>query len=535
MIRAPIDPQITDAGGMVSSTPPNQFTAATPIPAGPPTLPGDPTDLGGMVSSTPTPGIPATKVPTPTDLGGMVSSKPTPEIAMEGAGQHVDPLMNGDAGGVDPTTGGGAVPDAYGQGPNLKSLGTSQLPEATDTGGMIPSKPFPQIPLGGGIDISKLPPPSDINGMTVPGNPGLKLNTAPPITDYAPGSLPAPPPTPPGQAGAIDPTNDLRSKTINTAPTARTVGAQGATDAALSKLTGTDRQTLVDQLIHQYMGQTAPDARLSGLQGQVDSAAKDLAGVDRYKMAQDQFSTYADQTDPAFQKTLRDITDREVGMGGFTGRINTSYGDAGLTRERDLRNERSTLFNKALEGSIQDAFGKESALSGLEGQLSGEDLNRFSTAAGVGTSNASADESTLESKLGAASGVESQAYGEDANQNDQTRAERDYEVGQEGESYQRGVSQHQQEQQDQMSAFEREMQRLGAGEAGNPAGEIGALSTEINPGLDMAALTQLAQGAGAASVPRPGTTASASPLAGLDWASILKVLQSNQPSTGAPG
>lgn len=398
-------------------------------------------------------------------------------------------------------------------------------------------------PPDGSIDSPVAPPPTTEHTFEPPtpiaptiGDPIGPAPTLPSIADergQPPGGVAPPPPsvwdmavTPPPTSqpaftSPIDPAHDLRSTVISGAPSARTTAARGATDAAATLLANTDRQGMQDSLVQQYMKQVAPDERLTKLQGQVDSAANDIAGVDRYKMAQDRFNTFAEDTDPAFQKTLRDIMDREVGAGGFSGRINTSFGDAGLTRERDLRSERSRLLSSALEGSIQDTMNKESALSGLEGQLSGQGLARFKTAADLGSADANANVNLRKDVLGARSAIEGQSAGEDQTEANSSRGERDYQVGQESEAYQRAAAMHQQQIADRREEFDRQMALLGAGEANNPSGEIGALATQINPAIDMATLAQLAESAGRSSGSRSG---GGSGPGGIDWGSLLEAM-----------
>lgn len=482
-------------------------------------------------------------------------------------------------------------------------LNEGAMPPVGVTGEVASPPPTPApaaVPAPSQAPVSAVtPPPVVPDAAPPPVSPIAAAPVIPPLPGVmVPAATPFVPPT-----SLIDPVKDLRSQVIPGTPSARTTAAQAATDAAAGAMTtdatnlagdqgaaamtalgvsptaiadanktatdsvntlnSTDRQGLSDSLVQQYLKETSADPRLTKLQGQVDASASQLAGVDRYKMAQDEFDNFAQTTDPAFQKTLRDIMDREVGAGGFSGRINTSYGDAGRMRELDLRNERSTLLNKALSDSVQDALSKEGALSGLEGQLSGQELSRFATSANLGQNDASADMSALESKAAAARGVandrtaagesaqstgtaragqqldtersnladrsalEGQSAGEDQSASAALRGERDYQVGQEGESYNRAVAEHEQEQQDTMTQFYKQLALLGAGESGNPAGEIGSLATQVNPGIDMATLAQLAQSAGYASGNQGGGAGT------TDYSGLMSALQ--QALKGLPG
>jgi len=78
--------------------------------------------------------------------------------------------------------------------------------------------------------------------------------------------------------------------------------------------------------------------------------------LDRFQLAQQQFGTYADATNPAFQASLRDANRAAAATGRLgSGMLRTSFGDLANQRTQALQNERDSLFQNALLGSVQDA------------------------------------------------------------------------------------------------------------------------------------------------------------------------------------
>ena len=78
--------------------------------------------------------------------------------------------------------------------------------------------------------------------------------------------------------------------------------------------------------------------------------------LDRFKLAQQQYGTYSDSTNPQYLAALRDATRAAAGAGRLgSGLLRTSYGVVANTRAQSLQNERDTLFQNALLGSVQDA------------------------------------------------------------------------------------------------------------------------------------------------------------------------------------
>ncbi|HXJ64496.1 MAG TPA: hypothetical protein VNN79_12145 [Actinomycetota bacterium] len=113
--------------------------------------------------------------------------------------------------------------------------------------------------------------------------------------------------------------------------------------------------------------------RLNGTQGMVNSAANNLAGVDRTKLAEQMFQTFSNATAPQYTAALRQATQRGAAGGQVgSGQLRTTYGDLANQRNLQLQTEEQGLQENATQGSIQDAFNKLSALSGLEGQQFGE-------------------------------------------------------------------------------------------------------------------------------------------------------------------
>lgn len=78
--------------------------------------------------------------------------------------------------------------------------------------------------------------------------------------------------------------------------------------------------------------------------------------LDRFKLAGQQYDTFASGTNPQYEAALRDATRAAAGAGRLgSGMLRTSYGDLANQRTQSLQNERDTLFQNALLGSVQDA------------------------------------------------------------------------------------------------------------------------------------------------------------------------------------
>jgi hypothetical protein len=146
------------------------------------------------------------------------------------------------------------------------------------------------------------------------------------------------------------------------------------------------------------------------------------------------------------------------GMGGSAGERDM-YRNTFTTRQAQLDNAKQAIINNATEGSIQDQFNKTSALSGLEGQ----------------------------------------AYGQEADTNNQLRTERGYQGSLEQQSFDRALQQYQQEQADQQTSFNRGVTLTQLGDASNPDSYLLQLAQQYN--TDPATIAALAAGAGQRSIP----------------------------------
>jgi hypothetical protein len=199
-------------------------------------------------------------------------------------------------------------------------------------------------------------------------------------------------------------------------------------------------------------------SRLGGLQSMVDQATGKLAAVDRTKLAEDMFGQFSEATDPAYAAALRRATQVGAGAGRVgSGMLRTTYGDLASQRAQQLDLAKRGFMSSALEGSIQDQFNKQRALSGLEGQL----------------------------------------FGQEQSQRGELRGERGYQGGLEEQSYERALQQYLTEQQQQRDRFQRAMQLTAMGEAGNPSQSYLQASGQYQP-LDLYKLAQSMNSAGGA-------------------------------------
>lgn len=337
----------------------------------------------------------------------------------------------------------------------------------------------------------------------------------------------------------IDPANDLRSTVITDTPSSRTTDYSNKVDQAAAALP-TDRNALASSLTtqaQQLLGPTAVtagaavdptavDPRLAGIQGQVDANTANLSSIDRMKLAQSNFDNYAASTDPAYDLAIRKAKDAAAGMGlAYSGKLNTDYGNLGLARSRDLDQQRTSIFNQALSDSMNDALSKQSALTSLEGQVSGQNaatqaaqrqerdyttnvdtgnvnraLSANETAAQLGNSGADSQIATAQGNLGALSSLEGTSRAADTTATNDLRGERANQTSQEQSAFDRALEQYQTEQGTKQQGFNNSLALLNAGEAGNPAGALEGAASTLNPSGDATAIAQLASALGKSGV-----------------------------------
>lgn len=211
------------------------------------------------------------------------------------------------------------------------------------------------------VQTGTAPPPRPGAAPTPTANVPLSQNGLGPITPAAMPPSVAPPTSAtamPAGVTPIDPSNDLRNKTI----------APGAADPRL-----TDRQQMSD------------------------AALKDVAKVDRYELAKSKFDEFAKSTEGDYLLNNRLATQRAAAGGRLgSGMLRTDYGNLDLARSRDLQGARDRFLNEALEGSIADSFGKSRVLQDAEGDL---------------VSRGRADRDELRGERGYENELENQAFG----------------------------------------------------------------------------------------------------------------------------
>ena len=81
------------------------------------------------------------------------------------------------------------------------------------------------------------------------------------------------------------------------------------------------------------------------------------AGVDRYAIAQNQLKDIINSSQPAYEAQLRDANRYAASNGQLgSGIENTNLGSLAAQQQQALINERDSVLNTALQGSIQDAY-----------------------------------------------------------------------------------------------------------------------------------------------------------------------------------
>src|ERR1051325_10859471 len=268
--------------------------------------------------------------------------------------------------------------------------------------------------------------------------------TATPMQTPGPTSAPRPAPTSPAQISP-SPANPLSGIVNPSATSLAPPTSPTSTPPFTSKDVGIASTVLPN-----------PSARLSGLQSMVDQATSGVAGVDRNKLALDQWQQFAEGTNPEYQAALRSATQRAAGAGRIgSGMLRTDYGNLANQRAQQLDLAKRGYMSDALKGSIEDQFRKAGLLSGLEGQL----------------------------------------FGQEQSQRGELRGERGYQGSLEEQAYQRALDQYMMERQAVQDRWQRGLQSLSVGESGNPADYLGRMAEQWG-GLDPAMIAILAQSLG---------------------------------------
>lgn len=196
------------------------------------------------------------------------------------------------------------------------------------------------------------------------------------------------------------------------------------------------------------------DPRLRQTQSAVDAATAALSGgPDRQQMARDLFQSYLQQSSPEFDRTIREITQRNAAVGrSGSGMYGSNLVDAATQRQRDIAAYGTQLAYDTTNGAIQDRINNVSTLAGLEGQQ----------------------------------------YGQAANGRNELRGERTYQQGVAQQAQQDAINQRLLEDQLLNSASNRDLGYYGLvgnlGFGSNPAGTLGGLAGDTQ---------QAASGAGA--------------------------------------
>jgi hypothetical protein len=366
---------------------------------------------------------------------------------------------------------------------------------------------------------------------------------------------------------SIDPANDLRSSVITDTPDARTANYADRVDQAASALP-TDRVARANSLTDSTLARlgdtdvkagpgVAPAAsdRLSKLQSLVDSATGNLAGVDRVALAKQMFDTLSAEGNPAYELAQRQAAKRASAAGGlWGGNLRTQYGDLAHTRMQELDSLKAKLVQQALNDSVQDQFNKTNMLSGIAGQLSGEEaaqrgeqrqerdyttnvdtgnvdrrLNTRQAAQSRGDQVADASIGDERANLGTLKSLEDSSRSANTNAVNALRGERGYQVGQDENAFERALLQRQTQQGEKQQGFDNSLRLLNAGETGNPGGTLGAIASEMGPSLDPSMIAQLAASMGkSGAAPPAGSTGGTAGNTGSDIANFFAGLSADQ-------
>lgn len=132
--------------------------------------------------------------------------------------------------------------------------------------------------------------------------------------------------------------------------------------------------SLEQTLTNQFQTGAPANPRLGATQGLVDQAAQGLSGgPDRTALAKQAFTDYLSQSGDQFNKDIRNITQRNAATGRLgSGMYGSDLVDAATAADKNRAYAGNQLAQDLANGTIQDQFGRVSALGGLEGQQFGE-------------------------------------------------------------------------------------------------------------------------------------------------------------------
>lgn len=212
--------------------------------------------------------------------------------------------------------------------------------------------------------------------------------------------------------------------------------------------------TADQNLINRQVG-PAPSRRALDLQAAQDAQlAKITGGPDRFAIAQEQYDAFTKQAESDYRRARIDEMNRAA-EGGYlgSGRLTNAYGDVEERRQLADLNARTAFLTPALAGTIAD---NQNALS-------------------------------------AARGLTNDAYGQEASQRDEVRAERDYQRTLAEQAIARRIQQQAAEAGLTQQEFENAMRQYQLGNANSPVGTYENAATNASQeasgaGDDVAAL-----------------------------------------------
>jgi hypothetical protein len=215
-----------------------------------------------------------------------------------------------------------------------------------------------------------------------------------------------------------------------------------------------DTFTADENLINSQVGPAASRRALDLQAAQDAQLAKITDGPDRFAIAKEQYDAFTRQAESDYRRARIDETNRAA-EGGYlgAGRLTNAYGDVEERRHLADLNARTAFLTPALAGTIAD---NQNALS-------------------------------------AARGLTNDAYGQEASQRDEVRAERDYQRGLAEQAIARRIQQQAAEAGLTQQEFENAMRQYQLGNANSPVGTYENAATNASQeasgaGDDVAAL-----------------------------------------------
>ena len=376
-------------------------------------------------------------------------------------------------------------------------------------------------------DGSSTPPPGFQDPMATPVTPPVKTQKS---LRFGQGSFVPQPAT-----QQFTPGNNLIGTQFNPTPSARGVNAAGMTDKSATAVNNyqfnpfqqQSANTSQSQGIYDQLLKSAQGGGMFGGAGGGGAASFDVNGKlqplldkvinapDRGQLAQDMYGVLEERANPGFEQRLRSVGQKAAALGRVGAGLTTSeLGDVETTHNRDLDLSRRQLAAEGAGASLDDRLKQLGAARDVYGAVSaagtgynnsltagnqanfnnlltlgrdiyGRESDSFGRNVGERDAGLNYDQTRFgneRSKLQDASIYEGDIYGQDRNNRDEYRGERDYQYGLERDAQGDRERQYGMQEDAKQNDWNRAYQAAQFGYGTNPAGAVNSAAGQKNQG-----------------------------------------------------